>query len=67
MDDEKRPVDSLPSGTESSQDSPDLEGHHVLGQEISHVESVWVADGLPLMREAAMVFVVCMAQFTTRK
>ncbi|CAG9940311.1 unnamed protein product [Clonostachys rosea f. rosea IK726] len=66
MDDEKRPVDSLPSGTESSQDSPDLEGHHVLGQEISHVESVWVADGLPLMREAAMVFVVCMAQFTTQ-
>jgi hypothetical protein len=42
------------------------EGGDVARQQ-SRVESIWPADKLTLPREVAMIFVVCMAQFCTRK
>lgn len=77
IDEEKRaaspigPTDSdssIPAHNDSSiQDELREDQDHDLTRELSRASSLWVTEGMSLPREALFVFIVCMAQFTTRK
>lgn len=58
--DEKDHHDDIASTT-----APD-QARSVLAKQASAPDSVWLADNMPLGREALLLFVICMAQFCTR-
>jgi hypothetical protein len=65
---------SPPSDSERDSDRGlDIENAHEQSYEeeltlqVSRTESIWVAQALSLPREAALVFIICMANFSTRE
>jgi hypothetical protein len=76
-DSEKASYDVSPSPpSDSGRDSDrELDMESARGQnreeeltlQVSRTESIWVAQALSLPHEAALVFIICMAQFSTRK
>ncbi|CEJ82794.1 Putative MFS transporter [[Torrubiella] hemipterigena] len=49
----------------ASTTAPD-QARSVLAKQASAADSVWLADNMPLGREALLLFVICMAQFCTQ-
>jgi hypothetical protein len=64
MDEEVEKFDA--STTPSADDKRSTDGEDMAPQQ-SRVESIWPAENISFPREVLLVFVVCMAQFCTRK